>query len=390
MLKVTDSQGNIRDITKVIKTGEVLPEYKADRHGTEEILSSGKSVSPILSINYEGTRQEAEFTYRETGGGTLTEDIEKAKIEKVKGNTVAWNQFCTLLYSKYMNASSNITISVDGTKCIVTDTNYNGRGRDTIMIYATVLPTIVGHKYICYFDTDIIQGDGLTTPLIEGFVPISEPINIRGNTWCHMFTAAPTLNSRIFFMKYSGYKVVGDSWYFDKPMLFDLTLIYGAGNEPTTVTQFEADYQRWFGKPLTYEEYDAGSLRPVLMNAIKTKGANDAWTNTQTLPVTTLTGKLNGAGSSVTIFPDGMKKAGSVYDEIKIDNGVVKAVKRVGSRAYTSGDENDTSVITDGNTTTFYELANPEKYVLDIHMKEISVINHTDSNGNIRQVLVGN
>ena len=106
--------------------------------------------------------------------------------------------------------------------------------------------------------------------------------------------------------------------------------------------------------------------------------------------VTTLTGKLNGTGSSVTIFPDGMKKAGNVYDEIKIDNGVVKAVKRVGSRAYTSGDENDTSVITDGNTTTFYELANPEEYVLDIPMKEISVINHTDSNGNIRQVLVGN
>ena len=29
--------------------------------------------------------------------------------------------------------------------------------------------------------------------------------------------------------------------------------------------------------------------------------------------------------------PDGLKKAGSVYDEIEIEGGVVKAIKRVGS-----------------------------------------------------------
>ena len=45
------------------------------------------------------------------------------------------------------------------------------------------------------------------------------------------------------------------------------------------------------------------------------------------LDIPTLTGKLNGAGSSVVIFPDGMKKAGTVFDEI-VGN---KAIKRVGS-----------------------------------------------------------
>lgn len=45
------------------------------------------------------------------------------------------------------------------------------------------------------------------------------------------------------------------------------------------------------------------------------------------LNIPTLTGKLNGAGSSVVIFPDGMKKAGTVYDEL-VGN---KAIKRVGS-----------------------------------------------------------
>ena len=54
----------------------------------------------------------------------------------------------------------------------------------------------------------------------------------------------------------------------------DVTLIYGSNNEPTSVEQFEADYQRWFGKPLTYEPYDVGSLRNVKMSAIKTTGFN--------------------------------------------------------------------------------------------------------------------
>ena len=44
------------------------------------------------------------------------------------------------------------------------------------------------------------------------------------------------------------------------------------------------------------------------------------------VPITALRGKLNGQGNSVNIFPDGLKSAGDVYDEI--GNGY--AVKRVG------------------------------------------------------------
>lgn len=46
-----------------------------------------------------------------------------------------------------------------------------------------------------------------------------------------------------------------------------------------------------------------------------------------------LKGRQDGVENAafVTIFPDGMKKAGNVYDEIKLVDGVWKAVKRVGS-----------------------------------------------------------
>lgn len=83
----------------------------------------------------------------------------------------------------------------------------------------------------------------------------------------------------------------------------------------------------------------------------------------KSIPVSSLTGKLNGRGTSVTIFSDGLKKySEDVYDEIIIENGTTKAVKRVGSRAYNS--ETDSELLNDG-TTTYYALEIPETYVID-------------------------
>lgn len=49
--------------------------------------------------------------------------------------------------------------------------------------------------------------------------------------------------------------------------------------------------------------------------------------------ISQLTGKLNGEGDSVTIFPDGLRSAGEAFDEIVYDEatGKHKAIKRIGS-----------------------------------------------------------
>lgn len=88
-------------------------------------------------------------------------------------------------------------------------------------------------------------------------------------------------------------------------------------------------------------------------------------TNTISLNLPALTGKLNGEGESVVVFPEGMKKVGSTYDEAQGST----AIKKIGKRAYQSGDESDTSVVTDG-TNTLYALATPETYTLDTPLPE--------------------
>lgn len=63
---------------------------------------------------------------------------------------------------------------------------------------------------------------------------------------------------------------------------------------------------------------------------------------------------------AATYFPQGLRSAGTVYDELRAD----AAVTRVGERAYQSGDESDASVITDG-TVTHYALATPTTTPID-------------------------
>ena len=104
-----------------------------------------------------------------------------------------------------------------------------------------------------------------------------------------------------------------------KPQLFDLTEMFGIGNEPATVAEF---WQRVPEKLYGYNPNDY-------------KSAN--------IP-------------SSKYFPDGMKSIDSVYDEINFLSQ--KAIKRVGVRAYQTDDENDANVMTD-KTNTVYELATP-------------------------------
>lgn len=59
-------------------------------------------------------------------------------------------------------------------------------------------------------------------------------------------------------------------------------------------------------------------------------------------------------------FPNGMRSAGSVRDEVRFNSTTQKweAVQNVGSRAYASGDESNSAVTTDGKTTN-YALTTP-------------------------------
>lgn len=397
-----------------------ITEYPVDVDGTEEILNSGKAVAPIMDIRYgdNQTSENQEFMYRQTAGGTLVgESIDKAYIERIKGNTVAFNQIES--QKRYTNSTTDTrsTIYVQG----------------NMMNGSTFVSTVISphEEYAGRVSKYLITAPSNANNFLLKHSGNSVDITIT------YLTVIPSHKYYLSCLYVSANPTISGGIIVDNKMLIDLTLIYGAGNEPATPEEFEADYERWFGKPLSYEEYDEGSLRPVLMQSVKTTGFNildGDWhmgridentggvisinnysysnylrvlPNTQyfekvwldinfydsnkvfighlqggnnkvfTTPsncayirvdggvvpeqmpsynpcinistpskngtyepyngkvrffdVTTLKGKLNGTGNSVTIFPDGLKKAGTIQDEIFVEDGVVKAIKRVGS-----------------------------------------------------------
>lgn len=421
--------------------------YSVDVDGTEEILNSGEAVAPIMDIHYgeNPTLEDQEFMYRQTADGELVgENIDKAYIERIKGNTVAWNQL--VKNGDFGSGTTgwtptNGTITANNNECTYTVTT-TGIGTS---LAQTLDNVVLGHKYYISlsvkYNNHVPNETGNLAPAFGFGGKYIYEENFSLGTYKRVSGIITTTSDAktlgLYLRTQSNGGAVGDTINIKNIIVFDLTLIYGDGNEPETAEEFEADYERWFGKPLSYEAYDEGSLRPVLMQSVKTTGFNQ-WDGSykertllreggieesnpqyittdyihiipnaeyyvnradgssiylcmydankvcirsiqhnradnlsfttpqnacyirdsmlsrgtycinisnpskngtyepyeekvQGLDVTALKGKLNGAGESVTIFPDGLKKAGDVQDEIFVEDGVVKAIKRVGA-----------------------------------------------------------
>lgn len=115
-------------------------------------------------------------------------------------------------------------------------------------------------------------------------------------------------------------------------MLIDLTELFGAGNEPQTAE----DFQSYF--PDSYYKSNPSAYKAVNIPSSK-------------------------------YFPDGMRSAGSAYDEINFL--LQKAIKRIGVRVYQTGDENDVNVTTDLKNTN-YALATPVETVITPSLQALS------------------
>lgn len=401
------------------------------------------------AVNLDGTTDiVSDSAYRPTGGD---EDVlfGTASIQNIKGNSVAWNQL--IKNGNFANGTTNWSINSNScTASVASGVVTLTKTGDANPLF---LQTLYGsnltpnHKFLYRIECNKSAIE-VTVRSNNGSLALSNTKTGVWETLSGIVTGTANITTNLQF------QIKGEGQY-RNCIVLDLTLIYGAGNEPSTPEQFEEDYQRWFGRTLEYEEYDAGSIRSTLATDIKTVGFNLApfeswegtnskwsttfskngylwkndcgykgqmvinaevaegssstmfsfvytdgtsnyiklsngtsttsnnpyfgrlistkgktvakitgsygtgglngkqidvlklcisflwsgkrekdyesrWEETQSLPITTLKGKLNGEGESVVVFPDGMKRVGDICDEIKIENGVTKAIKRVG------------------------------------------------------------
>lgn len=249
----------------------------------------------------------------------------------VKGRTIVWNQ----LFNK--NSTPNlsdtaITYSVDGNSNIFNTTS----GTTTSYSHFNFLcNTIANHKYmICAKSlkwsstahSGLFVGD-------EANPDTASYATLTSNDLAKFFTAT---NKTCYIKSYISYIAGNYEFIMDALQLFDLTQMFGVGNEPATVAEFRVMF------PDDYYPYNAGELKSIMPESVETK---NQYGETKRVNIPTL-----------KYFPDGMRSAGSAYDEINFLSQ--KAIKRVGVRAYQTGDENDANVMTD-KINTVYILATP-------------------------------
>lgn len=192
---------------------------------------------PIDGITESKPLQE--FVYRLCPSSIKAKSV---SLDRIYGKTLAWNQ-------KYLNSRASGTAFADITFQRVDNYSfyYTGTASDTNNITQQE-NTISGHKYYfaCFNGDGIYLKDGWTT-------------NKSG-----IATAdASTMSVGVVFL--SG-KTYSSSTIF-KPIFIDLTLMFGAGNEPSTVAELESMFPG-------YHDYSAGKLISNDAESIETVGFN--------------------------------------------------------------------------------------------------------------------
>lgn len=184
-----------------------------------------------------------------------------AKDYTVKGKTIVWNQ----LFYKNSTPSKNsdaITYSVDGNINILSTTS-----AITTSYFNFLCNTIANHKYmICAKSlewnspnhSNLFIGDS-DNPDTASYATLT-PSDLT-----KFFTAT---NETCYIKAYISYSAGNYEFKMNGLQLFDLTQMFGAGNEPTTVAEFRAMF------PDDYYQYNAGELKTIVPTSVEASTAN--------------------------------------------------------------------------------------------------------------------
>jgi hypothetical protein len=249
-----------------------------------------------------------EFVYRPSAGDKSIRD-KSAVIRRIKGNSVVWEQKLKSPSDENANwqgySSSMLTTEIQGREMRCTLTGASVATNPYQVGITGLLPagSVGGHKYlfcawckVSYLNSSLgshfaFEHDWNTWTLYPAISEINKWLFVS-RIW-----ESPQNNNRTStirppwsYTSADGAKA-GD-WYAVKDaMFFDLTAMFGEGNEPATVEDFRKVYNE------AYYPYCQPGLRGVKTAAIKTVGFNLFNKNSAVVGVLTSTGSIDNSSS---------------------------------------------------------------------------------------------
>lgn len=223
-----------------------------------------------------GGREEThaeEFVFQPTGGADLSIKDGFASIRKIKGNTLVWNQL--VKNNTFEDASNwifNSGLSVDFTGDGVILTKFQTTLSDVGYMRQNIRAYQTGHKYLFYITA---KSDTLDKQIRFGTnnynfsvaVTLTSEFRRYAQILTYNLSTLPALLCIIWLSP--NVTLTDDFVVFVKSCgVVDLTQMFGVGNEPTTVEEFEAMF------PNAYYDYNEGELLSFEGSALKSVGFN--------------------------------------------------------------------------------------------------------------------
>lgn len=197
---------------------------------------------------------DSEINFRRSGGGAITDGV--ARIEAIKGNSVVWNQIVdkSRLRSK---TSNNVTFANNGDGTVSVSTTEDGATADV-----TDYIVFEGYKGKTILLLGCPSGGNINTYCL---IDESEGIVDSGNGAIRSKTS-PNISLTIRVKQGT---VISTPIVF-RPRIYDLTKMFGAGNEPTTIEEFYARIP--MGVDLN--AYNEGEVIHMDVQSIESVGVN--------------------------------------------------------------------------------------------------------------------
>lgn len=221
-----------------------------------------------------------------------------AGLEKVGGKTIVWNQLVTFPSSVTKNG---ITWTKNADNSYTANGTANSGGA-TFDVSPVMYNVPKDHKILIKGCPN--GGSRSTYFYRDGFNSTNDDIG-NGSIYTNRYNS--NVLARLIIA--GGVTVTDLVW---KPLMFDLTLMFGAGNEPSTVEEFQQMF------PADYYEFNTGELLSAGVTEVVSKDSNNATLQTYSIPAEIKS--LEGYGWSIS---------DTIYNYIDFERKVF--IKRVGA-----------------------------------------------------------
>jgi hypothetical protein len=219
------------------------------KYVNEATTNFAKDLTGVIEATPE------EFTYRPSAGNRSIRDA-SAVIRRIKGNSLVWHQYALELSVNNYTIRGDVVTQSDNSLHI---TSLNSDNK----IFIQVLKSIPfrGHKWLSI--ADVKSDEELT---IKGMSSVGWTPNER----CLVYSFYTSTNNNAWYWGVSYRTNVPSYVDIYSFSIFDLTLMFGAGNEPTNIEEFYARIP----EGVDINAYNVGKIIPMNAIAIETTGFN--------------------------------------------------------------------------------------------------------------------